>query len=69
MILTIEDIKRCKTQSLQKELRWIVIAQAEFSMNHMSGFLSQFYKTVLPVMAPINNNNIYKFVVLKSENL
>ena len=38
-------------------------------MNRMSGFLSQFYKTVLPVMAPINNNNIYKFVLLKSENL
>ena len=30
---------------------------------------SQFYKTVLPVMASINNNNIYKFVVLKWENL
>ena len=32
--------------------------------------ISQFYKTVLPVMESINNNNnIYKFVVLKWENL
>ena len=45
----------CTSKILYEPYEWII---------------SQFYKTVLPVMASINNNNnIYKFVVLKWENL